>query len=221
MRLFTNFVTLNFLVLPNILLVRVSRFTINKSLTSGQKFKIFASSAFVTMPILALEAMHFFPFLFCYFCWHLITLRDLIVILFLFTIPKISIIVHILKKTCCARPDDHDSDFYRAIAPIYAFLLISVPLIPYLMLMYSKEATKNIVWLFGDNGCCGEVTKYYWHMITYLTLSYGISCVYVVAKIGFGHVEQPALNNMIVLVIWVIVTFPCGFAMMRKYGVQL
>merc|ERR1711971_188568 len=154
--------------------------------------------------------------------WHLISATDLIVIILLFTIPKLSIIVHILRKTCCHSINDHDADFYKAIAPIYAFLLVSIPLIPYLMLMYSKEAGRNVVWLFRDNGWYGEVTKYYWHMCVYLLCSYGASCAYVFIKVGYENVhfvEQSALVNMIVLIAFIILTFPLGYALMKRSGV--
>eukprot|EP01083_Nonionella_stella_P136361 414894_1 len=218
----------NFIFNPIKLLFYVTKYSnynARKPCATGDAFKIYMSSSFVYTPIVILEAIHLTPFGFCYYVFHTLNTRDWIIILLLFSVPKFTMICHMMHKIMCRKKEENDdADFGCVLLPIFIFLLPTVPLVPYFAFMYSKHTNDtNLVWLWKDNGCCGDVTFHYWHMVMYIAISYGISTVYTISCIGFHEMSsltKIAMVAIIMLSLFIVLTFPLGFAFMKRSGVR-
>merc|ERR1712079_384515 len=64
------------------------------------KIRIIVSAAFLYAPLVLIEVIHFFPFLFCYYVDHTVGYDDLVNILLIFNIPKLLFLFTFLFGHC-------------------------------------------------------------------------------------------------------------------------
>ena len=195
-------------------------FFINEGMFSGNidnKCKAAMSVALTFGPIVLLEIIHFFPFCFAYYVDGDLHRDDLIAIIFIFNVPKLLFVAHMMKKTLTDR--GFIGHMNKALVIVIVFLIfITVPLVPYLMFVYNKVQIS----LFED-GKYGSSAKYYWNLVIYLIVLYLGSCAYVMIVVGFDASTpvQAAIILIVFLSVFSIFTFPFGYSSMRKQGLYI
>eukprot|EP01084_Bolivina_argentea_P061598 112599_1 len=207
-----------------------------KTYSLYEKIPVYLAVAFTFMPIVLIEVIHFFPFCFCYYVDDTLHQHDLIYVIILFNVPKIIFFSHLLFQYICNPNPNNDDDLDDDLDDVYGairntlvcclltFVFITIPLVPYIMMMYSKKTIKdtNNLFTIKDCRCCSSITIYYWNTIIYLFISYGGSCIYVINVIGWNNISKPVQVSIIcifILIIFITLTFPLSFRCMKLSNV--
>ena len=126
-------------------------------------------------PIVLIEIIHFFPFIFAYYIDGTLNYKDLVIVLIIFNVPKGIFIMHFLKKVWFT-PDLYS--FERVSWSIFmTLILITVLLIPYLFIIFFKESKESNE-SFLQNGCCGSSMKYYWNAVIFVYIVWCFMCLH-------------------------------------------
>ena len=173
--------------------------------------KSYLLSTFYIYPMGLIEVIHFFPFLFLYYIDKQIRISQLAIVLFIFNIPKLLFVIHQARKAAASEAW-HDCKVLGLILSILIF--ITVPLIPYIFMMINKDKAEDIVCIC-DDGYCSSVSKYYWNIVLYLLISYGVSTIYTIIIVGglnqLSLQVQIAFGVFLVLIVVIIATLPISF----------
>eukprot|EP01084_Bolivina_argentea_P153406 267485_1 len=191
------------------------------------KIKVLLCATFTFGPIVLIEVIHFFPFCFAHYVDHTLNSTDLLIILLvMFTAPKLIFVYDVLKKQWQNSDEVQYHICEKILFSIVPFIIfVTIPLVPYIILMYNEKDDSKIKKKEKDNSinCYSRLDAYYWKLIIYLLLSYGGSCVYVIIKYPFHLLSQQVIYSIacIMMLIFVIaVTFPMAFYLMKKNNIK-
>ena len=210
-----------------------------------EKIKIFFVASFALVPISLIELLHFFPFLACYYIDHAMNQQDLIIILLIFNIPKLLFALRGYQMIFICNCKNNGECFLDIIAGLSMFFsYVTAPLVPNMFYMYGEANSKSYIPLplisrdqrearlisgkqfhgIFANGWCSSLASFYWVMIVYLYLSYGLSATYCVWKVGWTNLSQIvkiSIYTIGLLVLIISLTFPKAFFCMKRNGLTM
>eukprot|EP01084_Bolivina_argentea_P098273 176624_1 len=198
----------------------VVQWTLDQNPNADQT-KLLLSSCLTFLPIVMVEIIHFFPFIFAYYIDQVLNYNDLIWIMLIFNVPKLIFIIHANRRIFTRENNGNIGKCITCV--VFTLILITIPLIPYLFIIFSKYSQKNNTSLFHD-GYCGSAAKYYWNITAYLTVSYGGSVAYIAIIYGLDALSLPvqiSIITLIVLIVITILTFPITYGLMKNSGVEI
>eukprot|EP01083_Nonionella_stella_P154722 498935_1 len=208
----------------NILKAIVSTY-LNKGLVLSikDKMKIYSIVSLSLMPTLLIEIIHFFPILFAYYIDGVIDYQQVLWIMILFNVPKFVFVIHMIKK---ANMLNEGVCLAICTTVCISVVFITLPLVPYFFMMFGK-GTINIRELKESSnktiffsGCWSSTSKYYWNVVFYLVISYGVSSAYLIGFVGANNMSLPlsiALFAVIVLMIFITLSVPALFYYFKRY----
>eukprot|EP01084_Bolivina_argentea_P041853 77260_1 len=204
-------------------------------LSIKDKIKLYGVIAITLIPTFLLEIIHFFPILFAYYIDQKINLHEFFMLMLLFNVPKIVFVIHMMKNVLCIEPmawlfsEDGINVYGKCMIycvfpcsmilcslPLMIGVLMTLPLIPYILMMLFKDADnrdvlrelkqarrKNIFF----RGLCSFVSLYYWNVVIYLWISYGWSSLYLLLRVGINIISYPVkISILVVLVLLFVIT---------------
>lgn len=197
-------------------------------LSFSDKLSIYSSICGISFPLMALEVIHFFPLLFSYYIDQSISLKQMWILLLIFNVPKLIFVLHQIHNLFPENGINHFWDRFGKLLILFSFLVL--PLILYSIIWLFRDKNKKLkinINQFFDKGYCSQSTIYFWNIIIYIWITYGLTSFYIAWNQHFAFMSSTtngisipvtvSIISIVILSLFITFTLPYFYYRVKLY----